>query len=115
MSERDDLAKLLFVADNSGALDPELEWRTAKPEHQDYAYILADAILAAGYRKPRTIPDAHLLSATDGSYPVDHRAGTIAQSADGSVWRFDEGAWDNLGWGSAALRGPATVLYEPTA
>ena len=51
MSVRDELAKLLFTADNSAALDAELEWRTAKPEHIDYAYVLADTVLAAGYRK----------------------------------------------------------------
>ena len=51
MSARDELAKLLFITDNSGALDPEMEWRTAEPEYQDYAYKLADAALAAGYKK----------------------------------------------------------------
>lgn len=74
---------------------------------------IVNAILAAGYRKPRIVPDAHLCSDSDGSYPVDHKAGTIVQSADGSVWRFDEGDWDNLEWGSASLRGPATVLFVP--
>ena len=51
MSERDELAKMLFTTDNSAALDPDIEWLTAKPEHMDYAYVLADAVLAAGYRK----------------------------------------------------------------
>lgn len=95
MSARDELEELIWASGSS--------------------LKAADAILAAGYSKPRTIPDAHLCSDSDGSYPVDHKAGTIVQSADGSVWRFDEGHWDNLEWGSASLRGPATVLFDPEA
>lgn len=77
---------------------------------------IADAILAAGYRKPRTIPDAHLACDKDGIYPEDFADGLIVESADGTIWRYEheDGGWDSLGWGSASLRGPATVLYEPT-
>jgi hypothetical protein len=54
MSTRDELAKLLFVTDNSGAAEPEHEWEMTtrhNPAHAEYAYMLADALIAAGYRQ----------------------------------------------------------------
>lgn len=74
----------------------------------------ADAILSAGYFKPREIPNEHLSSNREGVYPVPFTPGMIVESADGSIWRYDEEDfdWNSLGWGSAALLGPATVLYE---
>ena len=70
----------------------------------------ADAILAAGYRKPRTITtEAELHELQDGS----------AVSADGDV-HIKNGRWvDRLGEFSPAWllleMGTVTVLYEPTA
>lgn len=54
MSEREDLAKLVFIADNSAAADPEIEWAILQqnPKYLRYAYDIADAVLAAGYVKP---------------------------------------------------------------
>lgn len=51
--ERDELAKLIFVADNWRAdrQDNLDEWAKLRPEDRDYAYRIADAMLAAGYRK----------------------------------------------------------------
>lgn len=105
MSARDELAGTL--------LEANLQTSYAEAMYDHEAEHYADAILAAGYSKPRTIPNEHLSQFSDGSYPVDHKAGTIVKSADGSVWRFDEGDWDCLDWASASLRGPATVLYTP--
>jgi len=78
-----------------------------------HAQEIATKILAAGYIKPRIIPPAHLHQYSDGRYPVEHKAGTIVQSADGSLWRFNDGDWDCMDFRTATLRGPATVLYEP--
>jgi len=103
MSARDELAQLIESGYDS----------SDTPCPYDHAPEIADAILAAGYSKPRTIPSEHLTQASDGSYATDHRAGTIIESADGSVWRFDEGDWGCLDWVSASLRGPAIVLYSP--
>ena len=104
-TERDELAAM------RGEL-AELTADAAERDDDDWMTEAADAVLAAGYRKPRTIPDEHLRQSRDGSYPVKHNQEMIIQAADGSVWRFDLGDWDLLGWQSAALRGPAVVLYE---
>lgn len=61
MSARDELAKLLFVTDNDAAPDPGHEWEMTtrhNPAYAEYAFALSDAILAAGYRKARTITTA---------------------------------------------------------
>ena len=111
MSAREELAAILH---DEGAYCGLCGWEEG--ECADCTKTLggyADAILAAGYSKPRTIPSEHLTQASDGSYATDHRAGTIIESADGSVWRFDEGDWDCLDWASASLRGPATLIYSP--
>ena len=104
-AERDELVRIYIetLSEGHGVVSRTVQGNRA-----------AGAILAAGYRKPRIVPATHLHQYSDGSYPVDHKAGTIVQSADGSVWRFDEGDWENLDWGNASLRGPATVLYEPS-
>jgi hypothetical protein len=121
MSARDELALELFIGDNGNqpreASIADWEYFHAAGNFQgrvEHYEVMADAILTAGYTKPRTIPDAHLCQLSDGSYRTDHKAGTIVESADGSVWRFDEGDWNCLDWVSASLLGPATVLYEPT-
>jgi hypothetical protein len=56
--ECDELAKLLFVTDNDAAPEPEHKWEMTtrhNPEYAEYSFAMADAILAAGYRKPRTV------------------------------------------------------------
>lgn len=50
MSERDKLAKLLFITDNRSAKDPEMEWQLALVDGSQYVYAMADAMIAAGYR-----------------------------------------------------------------
>ena len=106
MSERDELADILEAIDGSDYMD------------------LADAILAAGYRKPRTITTAKELDAlpvgsvvrTSGDEDqFDPRVATKAAFwhnesewfvADDSEWCLSSDELDDL---------PATVLYEPTA
>lgn len=51
MSERDKLARLVFIADNTGAKDPSGEWDIAPSSYKEYAYRIADEVLAAGYAK----------------------------------------------------------------
>lgn len=111
---RDELAKLLFVVDNRDALDAETEWRTAKPEYQDYAYILADAILAAGYTKPRTVTTVEELDALAVGSVVLDGAEYVARKergGDAPNWAVTLHKFSN---DASALSLPATVLYEPT-
>jgi len=47
----DQLAKLLFVTDNSNAADVEAEWRAAGGQQLAYIYAMAEALITAGYRQ----------------------------------------------------------------
>jgi len=47
--KRNALARLIFMADNSNAPDPEAEWRDAPARQKTYAYNIADALIAFGY------------------------------------------------------------------
>jgi hypothetical protein len=99
-NERDELIYVIIAA--NGEQDEEL----------------ADAILAAGYRKPRTITAVEELDA------LGLRSTII--DADGEVWVNDGDSLDQWGsvthpesyggpkWiGPADVALPATVLYEP--
>jgi hypothetical protein len=51
---REELARLLFTTDNSGAVDPAHEWEMLSHQavkHVQYVYDMADALIAAGYVK----------------------------------------------------------------
>lgn len=85
MTERDELAKLAFIADNHAAGDPHAEWEFLQkhPKYTAYVYEIADAILAAGYRKTE-VRWAETLT-NDGTYEY-----TISSDCDGSSvqhWR----------------------------
>lgn len=73
---------------------------------------LADAILAAGYRKPRTVTSAAELDA------LPHGSVVLGGAAGRSVWKRVDESWWQAGWEddfSAAEiieRGPATLLHE---
>jgi hypothetical protein len=54
VSERDELAKFLYIVDNRRAEDPGAEWDLCvKKRSQDVerTYRLADALIAEGYAK----------------------------------------------------------------
>ena len=101
MSNRDELAKLLTETSRAyigeyGAYVDEVE-----------APHLADAILAAGYIKPRTITTATELDAL--------RRFTVIRSAEGVVYEkqtmwHEAGSRDLVYWPAIAL--PAMVLQE---
>ena len=46
------LAHLLFVTDNRNALDPEEEWNIVPTKYRLAYFLMADAVIAAGYVKP---------------------------------------------------------------
>jgi hypothetical protein len=58
MSARDELARAIFLADNSGAPPGlmEAEWDQGMHGPDSYAHNIADGLLAAGYRKVVTKP-----------------------------------------------------------
>ena len=112
--QRDELAKLLFVTDNSAAADVEAEWRAAGGQQLAYIYAMADALIAAGYRKNRTISAAEELEAL----PVQS---VIRGKFTAEKWADEEGelwyvAGKGMRWDTEQLvqRGalPATVLFE---
>jgi len=81
----------------------------------------ADAILAAGYRKPRTITDrAGLSSLPDGSILM---SGDRIAQYKGAIWRVSHGMVTRVGrelegvtpFGYFVDPIPATVLHEPGA
>ena len=49
--KRTQMARLIFIADNAGAPDPNKEWTEAEAYHRQYAYNIADGLIAAGYKK----------------------------------------------------------------
>ena len=105
MSERDELADLLM----SDALNDVAYYG------RDYALAEADAILAAGYRKPRTVTTVEELDAL----PFE----TVIRDGDDCVlerWGdIEESGWVTVMVTSFVPRDqitlPATILYEPEA
>lgn len=122
MSARDELAHLLFITDNSGARDVEAEWRAAGGKQLIYIYAMADALLAVGYSKPRTITTAKELDAlpvgsvirTSG---IDFQ--TEARVAVKTGFWMNESEWEVADAEDFCLDSeelddlPATVLHEP--
>jgi hypothetical protein len=44
-TDREELAKLLFMADNNGAPDPAAEWEAARPSQRHPYHHMADALI----------------------------------------------------------------------
>ncbi|WXW93180.1 hypothetical protein SEA_BRAYBEAST_44 [Arthrobacter phage BrayBeast] len=116
MSAREDIAALLFVTDNSKAVAPWSEWEHSKnePRLTEYVYAMADALIAAGYRKPRTITNAEELDALPIKAVI--RGKWLAEkwaTPESDVWFI---AGRNMEWftDDLVMRGglPATVLDE---
>lgn len=101
MSTRDELAAIIGTSDGFNPNDfTEHDW-------DDYR-VNADAILAAGYSKPRTITTAEELDALH-MVVVRSKGGSIANIVNGRAYVFGyEGSAP-----ASTLALPATVLYEP--
>lgn len=101
MTERDELARLLM---SDAIMDiPDIGGF-------DYALHEAGVILAAGYRKPRTINTAEERESLPFTAVVRSDAGTIAARVDSSRGALF-GLVTLFPW--ADLRLPITVLWEP--
>lgn len=118
-TQRDELARELFIADNSNqpreASIVDWEWfeATGKMRGQlEHYKNMAAGMIAAGYRKRRTITTAEELDALAAGIVLRSSSGTIAS-------RFNRGYGVLFGddrpieWARLSL--PATVLYEPEA
>ena len=117
MSAREDIAALLFTTDNSKAVAPWSEWEHSKnePRLTEYVYAMADALIAAGYRKPRTITTAEELDALPYATTVMHDEGwgvTVAERHAEDMRWYVTGCLEYIR--PEALL-PATVLYETGA
>ena len=111
MNAPDELAKVIseqFDVDRTGEYDSVAIWATPAE--------VADAILAAGYRKPRTITTTEELDALpDESIVRCRRGSTYEKFPDGDGLS----GWMMIGYqrlfAGTVISLPATVLYEPEA
>ena len=99
-TERDDLAETLN--DAVEVFYEPFDWHEATR--------IAARILAAGYRKPRTITTAEELDAS----PI----GLIVRDGDREPWERTDNGWNCWVYGGQSFASrdlvlPATVLYEP--
>ncbi|MDQ5863093.1 MAG: hypothetical protein M3536_12615 [Actinomycetota bacterium] len=99
MSARDELVDIL-MADDLVFSDKHIG--------RDYALEEADAILAAGYRKPRTITTAEELDALPRLAVIRSDEGAVFEKH--TMWH-EAGSRDLMRTDGIAL--PATVIYEP--
>jgi hypothetical protein len=110
VSARDDIAALLFTTDNSKAVAPWSEWEHSKnePRLTEYVYAMADALLAAGYSKPRTITTTQDLESLN--------QGAVVLDSDEWVLRKTRLSWQAVAssglYSHDAVGLPATVLHE---
>jgi hypothetical protein len=101
--QRDELAKVIISAYGE---DSEAEC----PCEQDLD--LADAILAAGYRKPRTVTTAEELDALPVGSVILDPAGLSLHKTEFTGWRASNGV-KNIGPAMLEQEAlPATVLHE---
>ena len=113
-TQRDELAREIFISDNSHARRAvmEAEWSERSGGYQ-YAFWIADGLIAAGWTKPRIITTAEELDALPQWSAILDGVGDVAQKLNGR-WHFPEtapmGASKVLKYGASV-----TVLYEPTA
>lgn len=64
-TQRDELARTVFIIDNRLASNPARVWDEADSDTRYYAYAIADGLIAAGYTKPRTITTGTRTSLVD--------------------------------------------------
>jgi len=105
MSAREELAELLEEEQEAG--------RWASSPTADLYGFMADAILAAGYSKPRTITTVEELDAIP--------AWSVVRSEQATIWEKFEGNGGDF-WAETMTLGkhpsshialPATVIYSP--
>jgi hypothetical protein len=107
MSARDELAALI-----GGKLDSIFGTREFGPATQDYT--LADELIAAGYRKPRTITTIEELEAMAvGSMILDSDPDALLKDRNGGWLSIHDG--DHIPYKDFSITLPATVIHEGDA
>jgi hypothetical protein len=122
MNARDELKKVIYTSRRNNTQVDLRDDRRLQGSQLAWAGYAADAVLAAGYRKPRIITTAEELDAlpvgsvvrmsgTSEDARVAVKDGTWKSEsewfvADGDEWCLDSTELDDL---------PATVLHEPEA
>lgn len=119
MNERDELAKAVFVADNYNATDDVIlsDWEALVESDGDasYAHRIAQGLIQAGYRRPRTITSLAELAALPPESAVqtsDTSDTVVLKGGDGlfvNAFGGEVGADDLWRYGTK----PFTVIYEP--
>jgi hypothetical protein len=80
VSARHELARDIFIADNSNAKDPAAEWQDAPASVKDYTYAIANGLIAAGYVK-----------ADHDEYGMDHKHSDLEfTDEDGEPWTDED-------------------------
>ncbi len=114
MNARDELAEIITSYYRAKSGLPPLDVLPELPTHAKVDEPLADAILAAGYRKSRTI--------TTDEEMAEAPKGIVVRELDGLIWEKQgdgEGGafWvetgDDQEYEYTEISLPATVLYEP--
>ena len=111
-TQREEFAHDVFLADNSNALPnvAEKDWDENR-EHHDYAFEIADRMIAAGYRKPRTITTIGDMAGLADRSVFRTAEGHVFEVQGGHLLRTDSTTW----WSPLASWLPITVLDEPAA
>lgn len=117
-TQREDFARDVFLADNAEAPEEQMLRNWAERDtNVEYAYVIADGLIARDYRKPRMITTVEELDALPDESVVRSDFGVIHEKRvefDTSrvVW-VCPGDTDEHTAGKITL--PATVLWEPAA
>jgi hypothetical protein len=112
MSTRDELARVIHDSLYPGA------YREDRMTWPQGIFVEADAILAAGYSKPRTITTAEELDTLPNGSVVLSDVYISNHGQAISFQRWEDGLWHRGARSSFTDPDnflPATVLYEPTA
>jgi len=117
LNARDDLAELIAVTEYPGMETPWKE-RADRSPVKYYSLKTADAILAAGYRKPRTVTTAEELDALAFESVVIDAYGTPyvceRHATDGTRNEWKPSGMYHLAQSEEIIyHGPATVAHEP--
>ena len=108
MSARDELACIIHDATCSDSKEDPMTWPPA-------IFSTSDAILAAGYRKPRIITTAEELDDLPETSVVLDPMGTVALQVGRGLWTMGGDEYTSEELIADWLVLPATVLHEPEA
>lgn len=106
-NERDELAGVIHDSLYPGA------YREDRMTWPQGIFVEADAILAAGYKKPRTITTAEELDALPVGSVILDPIGLSLHKNEFTGWRASNGAKDITAEMLQREALPATVLYTP--